>query len=91
MKFRGRPRKGQKLHKFTQNYPTERKDYPSTQLNETAGSTEPTNEESEPHYHPTQGNPDDGGKLSPADAERISSEDLPSSGPSEEEEPPKAA
>jgi hypothetical protein len=44
-----------KLHKFTQNYPTERKDY----------------------YKPVQGNPMDRGRISPEDAERIQSDDLP--------------
>jgi hypothetical protein len=44
----------QKLHKYTQNYPTERKD-----------------------YKPVQGDPNDHGKVSIEDAERIESADLP--------------
>ena len=67
-------------YKYTQNYPTERKDYPSKK---SAVKTPDAG------YHPTEGDPEDGGKLSPADAERISSDDFP--GAEDEEDDGKKA
>ena len=75
-------------HKYTQNYPSERKDYPG---HESAPKKEPKKDPKKVSYHPTVGNPEDGGKLSPADAERISSEDFPSPLEEEENHPKKKA
>lgn len=72
-----------KQHKFTQNYPTERADYPSSSASEQATPHKKAESASEPRkpkttYQPVQGNPEEGGKISPEEAERISSDDLPS-------------
>ena len=61
-------------HKYTQNYPSERKGYPHQDQHDHADEKKTEKKFS---YRPSQGNPEDGGKLSPADAERIASEDLP--------------
>lgn len=69
-------RAARKSYKYTQNYPTERKDYPSGK-DEHPPEKRPESREGKHDYKPVQGDPEEGGKIPPDEAERISSGDLP--------------